>query len=242
MKLLTPEATEKVKLGEEKSREQNIQKLYDLETDLVRRVNEARENAEKEMKQISEDLEAYRNEKAEEKSLLSKLMDWARGEVEKLEDRRKEAMTPIEELRKEADDRLAEIGQKEARLDQRASELTERENMLLERTQSLVEREEKLGEREDGLEKREVKVASEEESSAQSARELGDKWVGYHQAVNEMNAETARKEKHFQDGVKANETFHLTLVEEQARLKAEDVRIKDAYGAIEQAKIHLGIK
>ncbi len=235
MQLLPQTEVTKRALGEEAQIKETVQQLYDLETELIKRVNDARENADKEMAQIESDLATFRKEKAEEKSLLSKLLDWFKEEVSKLEARRRDAMLPVEELRKEAEDRIAQVAIREEKVWN--DEITNKNDLseLVERTQELVGREERVSEKEKELDKRENRVQGAETKAQLGIADLNLKWVEYHKTVNATNADIERREKEIEDGKKANDIYKQSLDERAKELFEKDREITNNRAVLDVA-------
>ena len=242
MKLLTTDQTDSDKNRSEAERADRIRKLHDEETAIGRRVNQARENELKEKAMITEDLASFRAERDAEKRKLEREVDPLRSEVKELEARKAVALEPIQKDRAEADRRLAEAIDKEAKNAELELSLAKTHDELVDRTTALVEREERAVERDQDLSRREEKVNLEEQTSQTSAKRLSVKWSEFYQRVDETNADLAHREKDVENGRKANETFRLTLGEEEDRLRKKEIELRSNYEALEQAKIHLGIK
>lgn len=242
MQLLDPtQAKSKKDLGEAEQADR-ILKLNAEENASVRRVNDAHENEKKEMAEIESRLASFRVAKNAEKAEIEKSLEPLRAEVAQLEERKAKALEPITKDREEADRRLEEATAKEAQNAGKEATLVEAQRSLVERTTALVEREERCQEREQDLDKREDRVKAEEESSKASAEKLATRWLQYHEKVAETNADLARGERAIELGKKTNEVYAEILRKEAGELSAGRQQLADGYRALEQAKIHLGIK
>lgn len=242
MLLLDPRQTQSGKDRSEAERKDRIRKLNDEESVIARRVNQARENELKEKAVIEADLASFRVKIQEEKKELEKTVVPLRSEVKDLEERKRVALEPIDQAREAVEKREKEVSAREATVAENEVKVAEGQRTLVERTTALVEREEANVERTAELDRREAKVKAEEEASRLSANQLANKWVAYHETVAETNADLARREKIVEDGKKTNESFAITLRTEAGDLAEGRRQLRDGYRALEQAKIHLGIK
>ena len=89
---------------------------------------------------------------------------------------------------------------------------------------------------------REERVKREEERSKASLQELNGKWASFHGTVAATNTKMERWEDEMRVGAEANEVARGENAKEAARLRDENRAVRDKYAALEQAKVHLGIK
>lgn len=216
-------------------RQERTRSINEEETKAVKKLNETREYAERETARINSDLAKY------EESSIAKITTLTQ-EVEALEARKKEALKPIHEARIEAENKLFQADKRTIELDAREAGLTEREQNLAERSEAIIDREAENTERSQKLDAQESGAKAEEARIKQSQDKLAVEWANFHQTVHAANNRLIEREKAIEDGRRANEIVMESNRIESARLVQERKAIQDGYVALEQAKVHLGIK
>ena len=237
MKLLDPEKiTAEKKKGEQEIAER-IKKLNEEERASVDRLNKslAKEIAEK--KRIAEDHSLAQAESAAavKKSVLLQEIKW-------LEERKSQSLEPIHAQEKEAQDILSKAKKTNAIADQRREDAAILCDAYEEKLDSLADRETAALEKDRNLNQREAGIQATESKITRSTKELGEKWTAFHKAVHDQNTDMGRREKEVENGKKTNEDIRAEIEKERQRIQEEDRAVRDKYKALEQAKIHLGIK
>lgn len=238
MKLLDPEKiTAEKKKGEQEIAER-IKKLNEEERASVDRLNKALAKESDEKKRIDNEdltLARYESETAAKKSVLLR-------EIKVLEERKSQALEPIHAQEKEAQDLLSKAKKTNAIADQRREDAAGLCDAYEEKLDSLVDRESAAVETDRKQNKREAGIQAAESEITRSTKELGEKWTAFHKAVHDQNTDMERHEKEVENGKKTNEDIRAEIEKERQRIQEEDRAVRDKYKALEQAKIHLGIK
>ena len=231
MQILTPEAAKKGSTAAEDELRARVRDLSTEEERLVSSVNGLRAEEASEKERITAERDRISAEIAEKES-----------DVIKLEERRAEAMKPVDALEQIAQERVDAANSRHVDLDRREELLVRAENGIIADLEDVHDKVQELDEREDGLDAREDMVKSFEEQTAASAKSLGDKWVEYHATVAAKNAELLTRENAVSTAEATNETARMENIKEAARLRDENRAVRDKYVALEQAKTHLGIQ
>ena len=242
MQILTPEAAKKGSTAAENELRARLRDLSSEEERLVLNVNSLRAEEVSEKERITSDMVVFRAGAKAERDRISAEIAEKESDVAKLEERRAEAMKPIDEVSREADERNAESKEREEAIGRREQAAKDADELHARALEDIHDKEQELDEREDGLDAREDMVKSFEEQTAASAKSLGDKWAEYHATVAVTNTEMERREDEMRVGTEANEVARGENAKEAARLRDEDRAVRDKYAALEQAKVHLGIK
>ena len=235
MQILTPEAAKKGSTAAEDELRARVRDLSTEEERLVSSVNGLRAEEASEKERITSDMIAFR---AEAKAEIAE----KESDVIKLEERRAEAMKPVDALEQIAQERVDAANSRHVDLDRREELLVRAENGIIADLEDVHDKVQELDEREDGLDAREDMVKSFEEQTAASAKSLGDKWAEYHATVAAKNAELLTRENAVSTAEATNETARMENIKEAARLRDENRAVRDKYVALEQAKTHLGIQ
>lgn len=220
---------EKVKSNDNRKAEElraGIDKLNREEADVIKRVNLIKEEEATARNNMQTALSTMEVQFLERKMALE-------SEVATLEERKKEAMRPVDEILARAQKREDAVALRESALTQKESEVKEQRNGLVERLQEVSDREQLCAEKEADLIKRETKIKSAEEEIAKSTIGLSDKWVEYHGAVHASNERIARREKEIEDREKVIETKQGEQEKRQKEQDERDVRLKDWSATLE---------
>lgn len=228
MQLLTPDDIKQQKIkGQDESRRRSIM-LADEESKQAKLLNLTRQHADEQKKEIAEDLEKFKVEVGAEKAVLI-------AEVTDLEERKREALKPINEIQKEAENRLATAKEKEADLAKREAALATDREALAERIDAVVEREEENAQKADDLDRRASNLEKEEARAKESEIELSKKWVVYHETATKSSATLDKKA---QELALRERAIEIRAEEQNARDRALDDResnLHHRYAALEAA-------
>lgn len=236
IQLLTPD---EVKTGPVRAQQERQSVSRDLaieETRLVNSVNTLREEERTEKERIAKDVADFRSSAKVEICQLDITITNRKKEVEEIEDRRAEAMKPIEAVRKEADDRNEASKELEEAVAAKETAQTEAGEELTERTEAANDRDQEQNEREQGLEQRETNLRASEETSGASARALSEKWATFHLAVHAKNDDFEKREAVVAAGGKANERRTDEIGKRQVEQDAKDREIIDKYATLERSR------
>ena len=235
MRLLDAEI---IKEQEDKSVEEKrlrVAKLREEENNTVKRINKLLKEEEEIKKRLIDKREEDQASLQVRKTVLFL-------EVNALEERKRDALKPIGDLKVEFEKSLKENIANNDILKKKISEFAAKEDGLKDRMEIWNDRDQLLDERDEDLNRRELRTKKAEEEIDRQAKELGKKWVQYHEAVSALNTAQSLKAKEVEALAASNANFKKSLDEEKARLVQEDLAIKDKYVALQRAKEHLGIK
>lgn len=237
--LLTPET---IKEQGHKATEERLARVRDMgieEERLVDSINTMRDEERAERQRIDTDTQKMRNAYAAEKCELEVVLEPLRKE-------RKEQMKPIEKLRNDAkaimDAALitaADLDTRERAVIQKEADLNEREAEFIE---DCADHADEMDDREQALDLRERGIENADGEMKERGARLAGNWAEYHAAVDAKNAELTEREAKVAAGEEANKIRAKELQAEAELNKTDRRGIQDTYRAIEQAKIHLGIK
>lgn len=228
MELLDPNEIKDSKKESAQKSQKIIISLSEEEARLNKEVNLLREHADKQKKDIKEEVDRFIESQIGRKEALE-------GEVAALEARKTEALKPVYDTRSEADEYLKkakltlEIAEKkEKEADAKYEEIVEQSYELKDKADELTIREGEIGGKED-------RVKAEESRLKDSANALTEKWAVFHEATANANAEFAMREKKIQDSEK---TLEIRQAQQDAREKEQndhDRAIKDKYDELGRA-------
>jgi len=235
MQLLEPQEVKQEYDQKTEEQAERVRKLRDAENLLVQNLNATREKVGSEIARLTKELEDF---ETKGKNHIHDLL----LEVSSLENRKKEALKPIEAEQKQLDERKIDIDRGEKALVEAKVGLDAREFDLNDRRDDLDESETLVQEREDLVSLKESNLVKAEDRHKASEEALSKRWAEFHVEVARANTDLLRREKEVIDGRIANEAIRAELTEERKRMSDERVSIRDTYRAIEQAKQHLGVK
>ncbi len=238
MKLLDPNEIKQEKSESAEQAHDRTQKLAAEESRLARQINVAREDAKKEIEKIDAEVESHRKSKENEKATLTQ-------EVESLREQNRNLLQPIEAIRGEAEAALAEAKGLKSEYEGKIAAAEEDHEKLRDELDGLDDRRDELKEMERELGAREDMIVNEEARLKEFEAKLADDWAGYHKAVIEHNKKVGDVAA-FEETIKTRESALEIRQKEQdkreADLAGQRKEIRSGYAALEQAKIHLGIK
>lgn len=236
MKLLTPNEVNTQKTRSDEERESRIKKLSEEESDLITRVNDARVRSEVEIEKINIEFGGYcRVTKLKGIDLDAKIANKTK-EVESLELRRVEALSPIEQIRKEAEDRLNVVEIKEANLVEREKELEKAHDNLSVLVEDIADRDIISAERTRELDQRENRVVASENHTKMSAEKVANEWLKFHREVHTANQGLAIREKKVADATKSNNAYAIELSKKETDLMAREIALKDKYETLARSQ------
>lgn len=236
MKLLTADEVKTEKTRSDEERALRIQKLEKEESDLTARVNEKRTNIGKEIALLDSQLIERQSLIAKRKLELDAEISALSREVKQLEDRRSEALKPIDEIRQEAEKLLESANRAQADVEADKAELQEGWDHLAVLMEDVTDRETSNVEKSDELDQRERRVAESEARTKESAEKVSQEWLKFHKEVHGANESLARREKGVADRAKANNEFAASLSNKETELMAREIRLKDQYETLARSK------
>jgi len=238
MFLLNPK---EIKVKKQESIEKSSNRVNSLaieENRLALKVNQARVDSEKEIKEIKDNLELYKKGKKIEMSLIER-------DIESLRQKRKKLLEPVDKLLKEAESKLLKANEFEIKLVELEKTILEAREKNMEEAENNLDQKDELGLVKEKLDSREKGIVNQEENIRESADTLSNNWVKYHREVNNINkreAEVFKREMSLKTVGQALEARRISQNEREDKLYEKAGELESNYKALEQAKIHLGIK
>lgn len=238
MKLLDPNEIKEEKYGSIQEAHERVRKLSAEESRLALRINIAREDAKKEIEKIDAEVEDHRKLKKNEKDELTQ-------EIESLREQKQKLLQPIEAIKTEAEVVLVAAQNLKSEYEGKIASIEENNKKLRDEYNELNDRKDKFNERECELGVREEKIIKEEMRLKESVLKLADDRAIYYKIVIEHNKKVAEVAV-FEETLKTRETI-LEIRQKEQDMREADIsgqrkEIRSGYAALEQAKIHLGIK
>jgi hypothetical protein len=238
MKLLDPKEIRSDRNETIEQSSARAQKLAKEETRLALYINILREEADKEAIGIHDDLENYKKEKASERAKLN-------DEISVLEQKRKKLLEPIDGMYKEIKALNLKIEKRNADLD-REKEVVEKDREEVKKNQhELNKKETEIKEQRIWIEFEKTCIQQEKinlESHKKSLSEEHQQNVLKAEENTCKSSELAKKEESLKLTEKILADRDETQHQRAHELIGEAKRLKSERQAIEQAKIHLGIK
>jgi len=238
MKLLDPNEIIKDESETTKQAIVRTQKLAVEENRLAKLINKIQTKAKEKIAEINKEIEDYKKSKEVEQKELGQ-------EVFKLEHRKKDALKPINELEEKAQKSLENAKKRHIDVDKLKEKVDAVHEENLDFADKLQDRKDELDERERGIinsEEANKKVQGELKGSTDK---LNGDWVKYHKTVNQFNKKVSdldERERVLNIAEEVVKSREKSQNERNLELRGEDMRNKSERQAIEQAKIHLGIK
>lgn len=192
MNLLDPKEIKEEKKQNADQSQRLIIALGTEEARLNKELSLLRENAKVEKEKIEAETDTFVASQTLRRDTLAK-------EVEALEQRKAEALKPIETVRAEADTYLADAKVILARAEGKEVIEDERHEANMELAETLKDREDDLSQRETKVTTREEMVTVEESRVRDGIHKLSNDWVKFHETVNHQNLEFSRREKEIAD-------------------------------------------
>lgn len=238
MKILDPK---EIRSDRSESIEQSAvraQKLAEEETRLALYINILREEADKEAMGIHDDLENYKKEKATERAKLN-------DEISLLEQKRKKLLEPLDGMYEEIKILNLKIEKRNADLDREKENLEKDREEVKKNNQELNKKETEIREKRIWIEFEKVSIRQEKinlEARKKSLSEEHEQNVLKAQENDHKDLVLAKKEESLKLTEKILADRDETQHQRAQELISEAKRLKSERQAIEQAKIHLGIK
>lgn len=232
MKLLSPDDIHKDRSESIEGAAARSRALAAEESRLARAINQAREDAQQQIKIIEADFAAFKADLLEQKNQLV-------SEVRELENRKTEALKPVEPIKAAAAAALAEAESAKTELERQRADLEKDKEKNQERAENLHDSEQVLDERSRLLDQREQRINAEQQRIEHSAKALGDKWAEYHQAVAQLNdkvREVTTREAEVEAGKKANDDRAGKLREWESSLGQKQNQLEDGYRNLAKAR------
>lgn len=238
MKLLDPSEIKADKQQNLEDARIRTNRLAVAESQLAKEVNVSRELATIEIESINNEVKEYRNKILSEKAVLE-------TEISQLQEKRDLLLKPIDELREEIKADAEAVSRDRDQLEhaRKDVEADKEKNRIFEKSLTLKAIE--LENEKRKLQKRELNIEHIENLQLENAQRLGVEWSNYHLATSSLN--DREKVIKIQE-----ESIRIREISIENRKVAQDVRegeikngrkeLQSGYQALEQAKIHLGIK
>lgn len=221
------------KVCDEESRART-NKLADEESRLVRLVNLTKERVKKEMDEIEANFAEYKKDVQKRISIL-------RDELVGLENRKKEALKPIDDINKRANKLLKEAQEANTVVECKRIDLELDKERNIEFAEELKDRSDELDSRSKKLDKRDEDIKTEESRVRVSRENLTSDWVKYHEAVNQLNTKILSQDDREAKLNSFEKTLNIRKQSQDDRdnnLDNKERAINDKYVAFEQALKH----
>ena len=228
MNLLDPNEIKSDKKENADQSQRLIRVLSEEEAKLNKEVNILRENSIAEKDAIKKDTDEFVARETLRKEELTK-------EVNGLEQRRAEALKPIESIRAEADTHLNEAKQALARAEEKERGADTKYEQNVDLAEKLEEKKDELAEREDKVTIREDRATVEESRLKDSANALTDKWVKLHSETNRINVDFENREKRISDREKVLDIRQAQQEEREVLQTEHRKAIRDKYATLARA-------
>jgi len=198
------------------------------ETRIMKKLNDAREFAEREMADMEQ-------QAAAKKAQLLSEIEPLRNEVVSLEKRKEEALKPIHDMEERARTAMVEAETRLGEVIKREVAVTAREDECDARIEKIADAEEDIAQRREAIFKKEEGLAHAEILSKSQQGDLANKWVAYYKAV-EIH-ETSLKEKHLRIEMreKACETREQQIAEKEAEQNDREHVLNNKYADLQAA-------
>ena len=238
MKLLNPN---EIRADRNESNEQakiRAWKLANEESRLAQDINILRESTKKEIEKINDEVVEHKKQKETEKAHLT-------SEVENLREQKARLLAPIDDIRKDAEEVLRKAEMRALDIEREMESVARDRERNQEFAEHLKDREGTINEWQEDVSKKAEKVVGEESRLKSSAERLAEEWVKYHKAVMDHNIRIKEFENKL-DALRISEQAIInkreSLDQREKELAAEARLNRSEREAINQAKIHLGIK
>lgn len=238
MHLLDPKEIKREKSENTEQAKSRTKKLATEETRLVLKINLARENAIKEIEKINAEVAENKKLREAEKRVLIQ-------EVETLKEQKKILLLPIEDIKKEAETILRFAETKKSEYEKKIIEIEKDKNEIREIRNEFRNKENKLDKLNEELNAREIQIVKEEERLNQSSNNLAIEWINYQKIAEEQKQKEDDLMAQSESLKTREDSIDIRQKEQDERDKVlynETRAIRSGYAALEQAKIHLGIK
>lgn len=227
--LPTPDSVKKGSAAAENEQRARTRDLASEEERLIRSVNSLRTEEESERERTSK---ALKEIKDEAKAVIADLAQQVKG----LEDRREEAMKPIQDVRDEAASRNAKASERESIIIAREAKLKEAESSHSDILARLHDKKQELNEREEDVAIRERGALEEGQRLSKSGQELSAKWAEFYEKLSVANALIRSREIATEVGRAANEARSSELDKKAREQSSVEKRLIDGYQTLESAK------
>lgn len=228
MNLLDPNEIKEEKKANADQSQKLIHALSEEEARINKELNLVRESARLEKEKIEAETSTFIESQKTRKEDLIK-------EVAGLEQRRVEALKPIEQVKTEAETTLETAKKALSRALQREKDADALHEENLDLADDLKDKKEELHDREQRVEKKENINIVEERRLKDSANTLANKWVAFHEAVNTSNVNFENKEKRIQATEKVLDIRKAELDKRDVLQTEHRRQIRDKYQTLARA-------
>lgn len=227
MLLPSPSSIQSIKKDEEEKTRLRVSALAREESEIVFKLNIARQEDAVEREKMSKEFDAFKENIAEvRKALLD--------EVQGLEGRKAEAMKPVEGILAEARATLARANAKLKEAEKAMEAVAPKEIALTVREKAVEVKEAEVVELRESLRPKEAEILSRENAVVESEKALSINWDQYHKAVSDHDKEVAIRETRNKTDAIANENERKVLEERRAVQDRKDREIVDRYATLER--------
>ena len=228
MQILDPNEIKDTKKQSVDQGQRLIHAISTEEARLNKSISILREEAKVETEKIKTETDAFIREQKERAETMVK-------EVASLESRREEALKPINDIRIEAETYLIEAKQALGEAKALEEQAKANKDEIIELAEDLKDRESEILDRERKLTNREQRIAEEEKQTRLGTISLSDKWVEFHEKVNEANSELEKRESRILDREKVLDIRDTKQHERETLQDQHDRVIKDRYETLERS-------
>lgn len=234
MKILSPSDINSQRNETSEEANRRTRALAVEEARLTGIINMARARAQKEIAEINQSVEDFKESKESEKYSLI-------DEIDKLEKKKEVAMVPVSKLRQEAQEVLNEANSRMTAVEAKESALNDEKEALQEEREDIQDLKHDLQEREEEIAISENIVKAERTRQENSAKTLASNWIAYNQAVADFNIKVKefknKEAKFISDSEITEKGFENRRNEQDNREKVlndHDRLIRDKYATLER--------
>lgn len=232
MDLLSPDDIRKDRSESAEESQQRSRALAAEESRLARAINQARADADREMEIIETDYREFKREKEEERKILT-------GDINSLRAQKAELLKPIDKIRENAEILLQEAENRLSIAKKAEANIEADHEKNQDRAEDLQDYADDLNIRSGELDKSELRIKNEDIRILNSAKDLGDKWLEYHDAVNNLNTKTLKvetREGQIIFDTRANEIRKKQQDERDNDLNKKQWALEDGYRNLAKAR------
>jgi hypothetical protein len=228
MQLLEPNEITKEKKDTIVEKQKRNISLAEEEAKLNKELSLTKTDYEVKKKEMERDFENF---STEIKGHISTLKE----EVNSLEERRKEAMKPVNDLRKELELKIEETEEINKKISKGFKDVEAGHEKNLELADKLKDKEDELGQREAKVSDSEDKCKREEAILKKSSENLAVKWAQFIEKVDKANKELEDRETKVTDREKVLEIRGESQNKREIEQNNKDREIKDRYETLQRA-------
>lgn len=233
--LLSPEGIHKVQKLEENATRERVNALAKEESDIVFKLNLARQ-------EDFEERERMTKEHDEFKAKVKAEVEYSLAEIKGLEDRKAEAMKPVDELFLDAQNRVKAVKIEADKVEKRELAVSLAEIALTVRETNVAKRESDVEVLRQSFAPQEAQIIEDNQKNVESANKLERAWATFHVAVAEQDRHIAEKESKIKIDSLANENERKILEARKVTQDNKDIEITDRYAQLEKTTLEINQK